>query len=205
MENRIKEQQIDLFADRTSTRTFLANRLRLYLSSFAYVLMHGLRQMGLAGTNMAKAQCATLRNKLLKIAAHVHITTRKVRLSYSSVYPYREEFARVLVSPQSQTWSGPPPDNVVPFLWHEPAGVSIIRLTAPLAPEVAETEHSRHETRPRHVTRTLVFDQHYFTHGRFAAGLTAMRKIGARISTLNPRFPLSSSAPSTANDDKASV
>ena len=93
MENRIKEQQRDMFADRTSAATMRANQLRLYFASFAYVLMHGLRRLGLAGTRMARAQCATLRVKLLKIAARVRITARKVWLSFSSVSPYQDEFA----------------------------------------------------------------------------------------------------------------
>ena len=77
MENRIKEQQLGLFADRTSTATLRANQLRLYLSSFAYVLMHGLRRLGLAGTRWAKAQCTTIRATLLKLAASVRISARK--------------------------------------------------------------------------------------------------------------------------------
>ena len=92
MENRIKECQLDLFADRTSTATLCANQLRLYFASFAYVLMHGLRRLGLAGTRWARAQCGTLRVKLLKIAARIRITARKVWLSFSSVYPYRDAF-----------------------------------------------------------------------------------------------------------------
>ena len=92
MENRIKECQLDLFADRTSTATLRANQLRLYFASFAYVLMHGLRRLGLAGTRWARAQCGTLRVKLLKVAARVRITARKVWLSFSSVYPYRDAF-----------------------------------------------------------------------------------------------------------------
>ena len=92
MENRIKECQLDLFADRTSTATLRANQLRLYFASFAYVLMHGLRRLGLAGTRWAKAQCGTLRVKLLKVVARIRITARKVWLSFSSVYPYRDAF-----------------------------------------------------------------------------------------------------------------
>ena len=84
-----------MFADRTSTATLRANQLRLYFASFAYVLMHGLRRLGLAGTRWARAQCGTLRVKLLKIAARVRITARKVWLSFSSVYPYRNELAAV--------------------------------------------------------------------------------------------------------------
>ena len=69
MENRIKEQQLALFADRTSTHEIRSNQLRLYFSSFAYVLMHTLRRLGLEGTSMAKAQCDTIRLKLFKIGA----------------------------------------------------------------------------------------------------------------------------------------
>ncbi len=93
MENRIKEQQLDMFADRTSAATMRANQLRLHFASFAYVLMHGLRRLGLAGTRLARAQCGTLRTKLLKVAARVRITARRVWLSFSSVYPHRGEFA----------------------------------------------------------------------------------------------------------------
>ena len=66
MENRIKEQQLDLFADRTSCHTLRANQIRLYMASVAYVLMQALRRLGLTSTKMAKAQCSTIRNKLLK-------------------------------------------------------------------------------------------------------------------------------------------
>ena len=96
MENRIKEQQLGLFADRTSTATMRANQLRLYFSSFAYVLMHGLRRMGLQGIQHARAQCTTIRLKLLKIGARIKITVRKVWLSFSQVYPYANDFAQIL-------------------------------------------------------------------------------------------------------------
>jgi len=95
MENRIKEQQLALFADRTSTATLRANQLRLYFSSIAYTLMLGLRRLGLAGTEMARAQCHTIRLKLLKIGAQVHVTVRKVWVSFSSASPHRHTFARV--------------------------------------------------------------------------------------------------------------
>ena len=88
-----KECQLDLFADRTSTATLRANQLRLYFASFAYVPMHGLRRLGLAGTGWARAQCGTLRVRLLKVAAPVRVTARKVWLSWSSAYPYADEFA----------------------------------------------------------------------------------------------------------------
>ena len=93
MENRIKEQQLDLFADRTSAHTMRANQLRLYFSSFAYVLMHALRRLGTEGTQFARAQCSTIRLKLLKIGARVKITARRVWLSFSQAYPYANTFA----------------------------------------------------------------------------------------------------------------
>ena len=96
MENRIKEQQLDLFADRTSTATLRANQLRLYLSSFAYLLMHGLRRLGLAGTRWARAQCGTIRTRILKLAAAVRITARRVWLAFASGYPHQATFAAVL-------------------------------------------------------------------------------------------------------------
>ena len=96
MENRIKEQQLDLFADRTSSATLRANQLRLLFASFAYVLMHGLRRLGLAGTLYARAQCATIRLKLLKLGARVRVTARKVWLSLSEAYPHEAAFEKAL-------------------------------------------------------------------------------------------------------------
>lgn len=95
MENRIKEQQLSLFADRTSTSKMRSNQLRLYFSSFAYVLMCALRRMGLSGTEMAKAQCGTIRLKLLKLGAQTKITVRKVWISLSASYPYAQLFRQV--------------------------------------------------------------------------------------------------------------
>ncbi len=95
MENRIKEQQLALFADRTSTATLRANQIRLYFSSFAYVLMVALRRLGLAGTELAKAQCDTIRLKLLKIGAQIRITVRKVWLALSESYPFAALFRQV--------------------------------------------------------------------------------------------------------------
>lgn len=96
MENRIKEQQLGLFADRTSTAWMRSNQLRLYFSSFAYILMQRLRQLGLQGTELAQAQCETIRLKLFKIGAQVTVTVRKVWLSFSESYPYLGLFQRVL-------------------------------------------------------------------------------------------------------------
>ncbi len=95
MENRIKEQQLHLFADRTSAATMRANQVRLYFSSIAYVLLEALRRLGLAGTELAEAQCQTIRLKLLKIGALVRVTVRKVWVKMSSGSPYAEVFRRV--------------------------------------------------------------------------------------------------------------
>jgi hypothetical protein len=94
MENRIKEQ-FSLFSDRTSTAFLRSNQLRLYFSSIAYLLMHGLRRLGLEGTEMAKAQCATIRLKLLKIGAQIRVSVRKVWVALASSYPYPALFASV--------------------------------------------------------------------------------------------------------------
>jgi len=95
MENRIKEQQLHLFADRTSAQTMRANQIRLFCSSIAYVLLGALRRLGLAGTELAEAQCQTIRLKLLKIGALVRVTVRKVWVKLSSGSPYAEAFRRV--------------------------------------------------------------------------------------------------------------
>jgi hypothetical protein len=91
-ENRIKEAQLDLFADRLSTRTFRANQLRLWLSSAAYVLMHALRRIGLKGTALANACANTIRLKLLKIGAVITLSVRRVKLALSSAHPHQAEF-----------------------------------------------------------------------------------------------------------------
>ena len=96
MENRIKEQQLDLFADRTSTSFMRSNQLRLWLSSVAYVLLSELRRVGLQGTELARAQCSTIRNKLLKIGALVSVTVRRVWIRFASGYPYKALLAEIL-------------------------------------------------------------------------------------------------------------
>lgn len=95
MENRIKEQQLYLFADRTSTTKMRSNQLRLYFSSIAYSLLQALRRLGLKGTQLAKAQCHTIRLKLLKIGAQIRVTVRKVWVSWAEGYPYAELFTQV--------------------------------------------------------------------------------------------------------------
>jgi DDE family transposase len=94
-ENRIKEQQLDLFADRTSCHRFLANQFRLLLSSAAYVLVQALRREALAGTELAEAQVGTIRLKLLKVAARVATSVRRVVFHLASSYPHRGLFQRV--------------------------------------------------------------------------------------------------------------
>ena len=96
MENRIKEQQLGLFADRTSTELMRGNQLRLYFSSVAYVLMSELRRVGLKGTKLAKAQVGTIRTKLFKIGAFVKVSVRRIYVSMSSSYPYSGLFKKVL-------------------------------------------------------------------------------------------------------------
>lgn len=98
MENRIKEQQLGLFADRTSTGSMRANQLRLWFSSVAYVLMNELRRLGLQGTELAKAQMTTIRTKLFKVGALIQITVRKIWVHFSSACPYQNIFQRISVN-----------------------------------------------------------------------------------------------------------
>jgi hypothetical protein len=94
MENRIKEQQLGLFADRTSCSAWWANQFRLLLSSCAYVLMETVRRIGLEGSELARAQVGTIRLKLLKIGTVIVRNTRRIRLFFASAYPYRELFSQ---------------------------------------------------------------------------------------------------------------
>jgi DDE family transposase len=94
MENRIKEQ-FSLFADRVSAETMRANQMRLYLSAMAYVLVSGLRRVGLKGTELAQAQVSTIRIKLLKIGAQIRVSVRKVWVSMASSYPLQGMFQQV--------------------------------------------------------------------------------------------------------------
>jgi len=95
MENRIKEQQLHLFADRTSCTKMRANQIRLWFSSVAYTLLQAFRRLGLAGTKMARAQCSTIRLKLFKIGACIKISVRRILVSLASGCPYKEIFALV--------------------------------------------------------------------------------------------------------------
>jgi hypothetical protein len=92
VENRIKEQQLDLFADRTSATTLRANQLRLWLASFAYVLIEALRRIGLRFTQFATATCATIRLKLLKIGAQVRRSVRRIKIAMASACPFQTEY-----------------------------------------------------------------------------------------------------------------
>lgn len=92
MENRIKECQLDLYADRTSATTMRANQLRLFFASMAYVLVCALRRIGLAHTQFARASCGTIRLKLLKIGALVRTSVRRIKLAMPSAFPYHAEF-----------------------------------------------------------------------------------------------------------------
>ena len=90
-------RQLGLFADRTSTSWIRSNQLRLYFSSFAYILVHALRRLGLQGTELAKAQCDTIRLKLFKIGTRIRVSVRKVWISFSESYPYFNLFQQVLL------------------------------------------------------------------------------------------------------------
>jgi hypothetical protein len=95
MENRIKEQQRFLFADRTSCKTLRANQLRLAFSTMAYVLMRAMREYGLKDTLLEAAQADTIRLRLLKIGAVIRVTVRKIWIAFSDAYPWRDLFSQV--------------------------------------------------------------------------------------------------------------
>lgn len=92
MENRIKECQLDLFADRTSAASMKANQLRLWFASMAYVLLAALRRIALAGSRLAKATCGSIRLKLLKIGAQLRISARRIRIAMASACPHADVF-----------------------------------------------------------------------------------------------------------------
>jgi len=93
MENRIKECQLDLFADRTSAATLKANQLRLWFASLAYVLMTALRRLALQGTELQHATAGTIRLKVLKLGALVTVSVRRIKIAIASAFPLREVFA----------------------------------------------------------------------------------------------------------------
>lgn len=106
MENRIKECQLDLFADRTSTATMRANQLRLWFASMAYVLLNRLREAALQGSTFANATVGTIRLKLLKIGAWVRVSVRRVRVAMASGCPYQQEFAQAYAAIAALNRSG---------------------------------------------------------------------------------------------------
>ena len=93
MENRIKEHQSQLFADRTSSHYLAANQVRLWFSALAYTLLETLRREGLPGTELERAQCRRIREKLGKIGAQVRVSTRRIWVSFAQGYPYEQVFA----------------------------------------------------------------------------------------------------------------
>jgi len=95
MGNRIKEQQLFLFADRTSTHGMRSNQLRVLFSTMAYVLHKALKEFGLKGTSLATAQVNTVRSKLLKIGGRITVSVRRVVLSLSQAYPYQALFREI--------------------------------------------------------------------------------------------------------------
>jgi hypothetical protein len=101
MENRIKEQQLDLFADRTSSHTMRANQLRLWFSSLAYVLVSAIRRIALKDTRMSQATCGTIRLKLFKIGARVKVSVRRFIIHLASACPYQDVFAQALQNIQA--------------------------------------------------------------------------------------------------------
>jgi hypothetical protein len=96
MENRITEQPLDLFADRTGTHTLPANPIRLDFGAFADILLCALRRPGLQDTELAKAQCGTIRTRLLKLGAHIRVSVRRVRIAFSESFPAQDLFIAVL-------------------------------------------------------------------------------------------------------------
>jgi hypothetical protein len=106
MENRIKEQQLDLFADRTSTQTFESNQLRLWLSSMAYFLMQAFRQNCLSQTAFAKATVGTIRLNFLKLGARITVSVRRILIAIASSCPYQD----ILANAYSKIQAMPAPE-----------------------------------------------------------------------------------------------
>ena len=108
MENRIKENKLFLFANRVSCSTMRANQVRLMLSTVAYLVMRTLREHGLRETELASAQCDTLRVKLLKIGALIQVSVRRVVIALSDAYPFQKVFQRVWENLRNVTARRPP-------------------------------------------------------------------------------------------------
>ncbi len=163
MENRIKECQLDLFADRTSTATMRANQLRLWFASLAYVMLESLRRIGLHGTALANATCASLRLKLLKIGAQVRTSVRRIHIAMASNHPHQARMApgsgaptpRLILSVTSRPMNDRAMlrDTASP---RKPLGTSVSPVYmrfAPLAPENKPLESPPALTKP--ATRQL--------------------------------------------------
>ena len=106
MENRLKEQQLDLFADRTSAQTFASNQLRLWLSSMAYVLMQAFRQHCLSNTCFAQATVGTIRLNFLKLGARITVSVRRILIAIASACPYQDILALAISRIQALTDTG---------------------------------------------------------------------------------------------------
>lgn len=104
MENRIKEQQMCLFADRTSTARLRSNQIRLWFSSLGYVLLSGVRRLGLGETKLSRARCDTIRLKLLKIGAAIRVSVRRIWIAMASSFPNQRLFLKVLRRLTSHAW-----------------------------------------------------------------------------------------------------
>ena len=110
MENRIKECQLDLMADRTSTKTLKANQLRVWWASLAYVLVEAVWRLGLEGTKLAKATVGTIRLKLFKIAALVTKSVRRIKIAFASAFPMQDVFAKA--HQRLRAFATAPPDTI---------------------------------------------------------------------------------------------
>ena len=108
MENRIKEQQLWLFADRTSSAKMPANQLRLHFSAFAGILLGILHRVGLRGTELASARIDTVRSRLLKLARRIRVTVRRVWLSFATAFPFRQVFMKALANLREAPVRAPP-------------------------------------------------------------------------------------------------
>ena len=108
MENRIKECQLDLFADRTSAATMRANQIRLWFASLAYVLMEAVRRLGLHGTDMANATAGSIRLKLLKLGAVVTVSVRRIKIAFATACPAKALFTTAVERLRALRRDGPP-------------------------------------------------------------------------------------------------
>jgi hypothetical protein len=153
MENRIKECQLDLFADRTSAATMRANQVRLWFASFAYVLISALRRIGLAHTQFATATCGTIRLKLLKIGALVRASVRRVSVAMASACPVQHEFALAhALLRRAAAWAGTkqtPPRRHIP---HQHRSMAVMGALSLMQPRSGKTTQPPQSGRPHSVS-----------------------------------------------------